>query len=92
VNVALLVMATGARYLADERTVMQTGTPLINKEDVSFDRDGHKRWTLTTKVPLKNSLGKVIGVVCTGRDITERKEAEERIHDLGGFQRRIPTR
>jgi two-component system, cell cycle sensor histidine kinase and response regulator CckA len=80
-----------ARYLADEQTVMQTGTPLINKEEVSFDRDGHKRWTLTTKVPLKNSLGKVIGVVCTGRDITERKEAEERIHDLARLSEENPN-
>ena len=80
-----------ARYLADERTVMQTGTPLINKEEESFDQEGHKRWTLTTKVPLKNSLGKVIGVVCTGRDITERKQAEERIHDLARLSEENPN-
>ena len=80
-----------ARYLADERTVMQTGTPSINKEEESFDHDGHKRWTLTTKAPLTNSLGKVIGVACTGRDITERKQAEERIHDLARLSEENPN-
>jgi PAS domain S-box-containing protein len=68
-----------ARYLADERRVTQTGTALINREEESSDREGHKRWTLTTKVPLKNTQGEVVGVVCTGRDITERKRAEENL-------------
>ena len=80
-----------SHYLADERTVMQTGTPLINREEESFDRDGHKRWTLTTKVPLKNSQGKVIEVVCAGRDVTERKLAEERIHDLARLSEENPN-
>jgi len=71
-----------ARYLADERTVLQTGTALINKEEESIDPQGHRRWTLTTKVPLSDAQGRVTGVVCTGRDITERKQAEERIQDL----------
>ncbi len=64
------------RYLEDERAVIQTGTALINKEEESPDREGSKRWTLTTKVPLRNAQGKIMGVVCTGRDITERKQAE----------------
>jgi len=80
-----------ARYLADERTVMQTGTPLINKEEESIDREGRKRWTLTSKVPLTNSQGKVIGVVCTGRDITEHKQAEESIHDLARLSEENPN-
>ncbi|HUI71016.1 MAG TPA: PAS domain S-box protein [Spirochaetia bacterium] len=80
-----------ARYLADERTVMETGAPLINKEEESIDREGHKRWTLTTKVPLRNSQGRVRGVVCTGRDITERKQAEERIHDLARLSEENPN-
>jgi PAS domain S-box-containing protein len=69
--------AEAERYLADERAVIRTGEALINKEEESFDQGGRTRWTLTTKVPLQNAQGEVVGVVCTGRDITDWKQAEE---------------
>ncbi len=74
-----------AKYIADEQVILRTGTALINKEEESTDRKGNARWTLTTKVPLRDAQGRVTGLVCTGRDITERKEAEERIQDLARF-------
>ncbi len=42
---------------------------------------GRKRWTLTTKVPLRDAQGGVRGVVCTGRDITKRKQAEDALRE-----------
>ena len=80
-----------SRYLADERFVVETGTPLINKEEESRDRGGRTRWTLTTKVPLRNTHGRVTGVVCAGRDITGRKEEEERLHDLARLSDENPN-
>jgi two-component system cell cycle sensor histidine kinase/response regulator CckA len=77
-----------ARYMADERNLMQAGTPLINKEEESKDPEGRTRFTLTSKVPLRNARGEVVGVVCTGRDITERKEAELALHQEA-IRRRI---
>ncbi len=79
------------RYLADERVIVRTGAALINKEEASSDPEGQRRWTLTTKVPLKNAGGKVIGIVCTGRDISERKQAEEHIKDLARISDESPN-
>ncbi len=80
-----------AQYMADERMILQTGAALFNKEELSSDRKGHARWTLTTKVPLRDAQGKVIGVVCAGRDITERKQTEQRIQDLARFPDENPN-
>ncbi len=64
---------------------------MINKEEKSTDRAGRTRWTLTTKVPLRNAQGVVTGVVCAGRDITERKQSEESILDLARFPDENPS-
>jgi len=67
-----------ARYQADNRQVMETGRPLINREEPSATQAGDsQRWALTTKVPLRDGQGQVIGVVGIARDISERKQAEE---------------
>jgi signal transduction histidine kinase len=41
--------------------------------------DGTLRWNLTSKVPLRDAKDKIIGIVGIGRDITDRKLAEEEI-------------
>ena len=68
---------------ADERELLTSGKPLLGK--VEHDtRNG--RWYLATKVPLKNKEGKAIGLVGISKDITERKQAEDKLqHDLGAF-------
>jgi PAS domain S-box-containing protein len=65
-------------YLADERTVMHTGRPLIGREEPVINLStGERRWNSTTKVPLHDEHGRIIGLVGMSRDITERKQAQE---------------
>lgn len=70
-----------ARYAADDQVILQSGRPLINREEPTRDAAGHQRWTLTTKVPLRDDRGRVVGLVGIGRDITERKHAEETLRE-----------
>ncbi|MCL4300343.1 MAG: PAS domain-containing protein [Anaerolineae bacterium] len=70
--------ALAAKYYADEQTVLASGQPLVNLEEPVIDYvSGEPRWLSTTKVPLRDSQGKIVGVVGVGRDMTERKQAEE---------------
>jgi two-component system sensor histidine kinase/response regulator len=63
-------------YFEDEQRVMRTGEPLLNREETVVDHDGRRAHVLTTKVPLRDAQGRVIGVMGIGRDITARVEAE----------------
>lgn len=65
-----------AQYDADDEQVMQADQGLINVERVSLDTAGHKRWMLTTKVPLHDEAGRVVGLVGISRDITDRQQTQ----------------
>ncbi|MHB9037374.1 MAG: PAS domain S-box protein [Armatimonadota bacterium] len=64
-------------YRADDRQVMESGVPKLNYEETQHTVDGRVTWVRTSKIPLRNAEGDVIGVLGTFEDITERKEAEE---------------
>jgi PAS domain S-box-containing protein len=63
-------------FFEDEQGVMRTGQPLYNREEMMLDSAGNEIQILTTKVPLRDGTGKVIGIAGVGRDITERKKME----------------
>ena len=81
--------------LADEQEIIRTGQAKIGMEEKETWPDGHETWALTTKVPLKDRHGKIIGTMGISHNITNRKQAELRIrymalHDaLTGLPNRI---
>jgi two-component system sensor histidine kinase/response regulator len=68
------------RYFADEQAIIASGEALINREETVTDPSGNVSWRVTSKLPLRNIAGKVVGIVGFGRDITYRKEAEAEIN------------
>jgi len=65
-------------YRADDASVIESGTPKINEEPQTTP-DGSTIWLRTSKIPILDADGSVIGVLGTYDDITERKQAEETI-------------
>ena len=65
--------------MEDEREIMRTGTPVVNREEKETWPDGHETWVSTTKMPLRDSDGNVIGTFGLSRDLTERKLAEKQL-------------
>ncbi len=65
------------RYLADDRTVLRSGEALVDREEPIVLPSGEARTLLTTKLPLRDSEGRITGLVGISRDITEQKRADE---------------
>ncbi len=65
-----------SRYQADERRLIDTGQVLQSHEETEHDQTGRVRWKQTTKVPLRNASGKIVGIAGISQDITDRKEAK----------------
>jgi two-component system, sensor histidine kinase and response regulator len=61
----------------DDRTVVQTGIPVLNREELLTNKNGDRYWLLTSKIPLRDNDGAITGLVGIGIDITDRKLAEE---------------
>ena len=74
-------------FFADEQRVIHSGEPLVNREEASVDRAGRRIWVLTTKVPLHDETGKPLGLVGITRDITTRKQIEQRQNMHSGVTR-----
>ena len=80
---------------ADEQEILRTGQAKIGMEEKETWPDGHESWALTTKIPLKDWHGRIIGTMGISHNITDRKEAEVRVrymalHDaLTGLPNRI---
>jgi len=70
-----------AKFSADERTIIESGRPRINREEAGMDQAGNWMWFLSTKVPLRDSKAKIVGIVGSSRDITWNKRAEEALRD-----------
>ncbi|SPE59120.1 putative Histidine kinase [Verrucomicrobia bacterium] len=60
----------------NEQEIIRTGRPLINKIEKEVARDGHESWALTTKMPLLNQAGEIVGTFGISKDITAIKQAE----------------
>ena len=63
-------------FFNDEQSLMKMDQSLINHEEQFFDKDRNEvRWNLSTKVPIKDHTGKVVGLLGINRDITQMKKA-----------------
>ena len=51
------------RLVEDDRKVMETGEPLVDQVEVLYDESGKLDWFSTTKMPLRDVSGKIVGVV-----------------------------
>lgn len=59
----------------DEQEIMRTEQPIVGKEEMHVWPDGRTSWVSTSKLPLRDKKGNVIGTFGISHDITEQKQA-----------------
>lgn len=70
--------AQAAAMMSNDRRVMETGVP-EEFEELTGPVSGQARVWLSTKAPMRDASGSVIGMVGVSLEITERKQAEDRL-------------
>ena len=68
-----------AQARADEVRIMETGIPLIGRVEKETWPDRPDTWCSTTKLPLRNSAGAVVGTFGISRDITEQMQIQAQL-------------
>lgn len=59
------------RYTRQDAQLFRSGRPIIDNLDLTLYRDHSTGWCLSTKEPLRDAGGKLIGLVCASQDLHE---------------------
>jgi len=68
--------------LADEQEILRTGQPMVYREEKETWPDGHETWVTTTKLPLRDQQGTILGTFGVSRDVTDRVRAAQQLREL----------
>jgi PAS domain S-box-containing protein len=69
------------RYRNDDLEVMRSGNSKLGYEEPQTTPDGKRLWLRTSKVPLRDINNRIVGILGTYEDITERKRVEQALHE-----------
>ncbi len=72
----------GRRTMLDDLRIMETDEPIIGLTESRQLESGQVNWTLTTKTPLHDAAGDVVGLLGITREINELKRAELALEHL----------
>lgn len=67
----------GARYTAQDEQVLCTGRPVIDQLELHWYSHRRTGWCLTTKLPLRDAAGKVVGLMGFSRDLHALRDAAQ---------------
>ncbi len=72
----------GQRTENEERELYETGEPIANLVEVRRDTPNTNNWTHTTKIPIKDDKGKIVGLIGFTREINQIKSKENELRTM----------
>jgi PAS domain S-box-containing protein len=76
---------------ADDMRVLAAGEAIRDRQELIVNTRGERRWLETTKVPLRDAAGTIVGLVGIGHDITHRRHIEEQLRKLSKAVEQSPA-
>lgn len=70
-------VSNAEKYHAEDAKVLETGEPIMHFNEIQTQVDDRVVWLDTNKIPLKDSHGKIFGVIGLSNDISKLKEIEQ---------------
>jgi phosphoserine phosphatase RsbU/P len=65
----------------DEKRIIETGIPMVGKVEKLIYPSGRITWDYTSKLPLRNSRGEIIGICGINKDFTAVKHMEDELEE-----------
>jgi len=81
--------AEALSYLADDQQVMESGIGKLGIQETITLSTGEQRWIETNKIPLRDLMGNIVGIMGTFQDISKRKQAEMALVESEAFNRQL---
>lgn len=66
----------------DDLSVVKSANPIINKIELIKNSKGEEKYFSTSKVPLSNDSGDIIGLVGVGHDISRQRQTDQKLIQL----------
>jgi PAS domain S-box-containing protein len=70
-----------ARFFSDDQRLLETGTAILDEEEPIIDPEGNWLIFSTSRVPVRNRKGELIGILGISRDITRQKNIQRELHN-----------
>lgn len=78
-----------AEYMADDRQVMTTGQPILNRVEPAPEMEGSPHLVITNKIPVRDRAGKIIGVAGFSRRVEHQRSTASVIKKLAAAVNRL---
>jgi len=66
-----------AAFYMDDMAVLGGGQTIVNRKESFISPTGEVRWSLTTKIPVRDASGNIVGLIGIGRDITKQIQMQK---------------
>jgi len=76
-NFELFPIELAETYHKEDLAILDTGNPLTKENKISSPKGD--KWLHVVKIPVFEADGKIMGLLCSGRDITELKRVQEQL-------------
>ncbi|MBP7677957.1 MAG: AraC family transcriptional regulator [Thermoanaerobaculia bacterium] len=82
----------GERYLEQDLAVCRSGRPIEDLLELHLYPNGREGWCLTTKLPLRDGAGRIVGLAGTSRDVRPPDLLDGAVEGLAGVLEELHAR